>query len=104
MWRKFIQPLAFWAELWVGMLAFTILVIATNAGLIGISRLSYSLAGVDLLPKGFATLHPKFKTPYISIIVFGFVAAVLVLPWIIVPGPQINLMPALSSLPAPPPS
>src|SRR5437588_6647390 len=43
---KFMQPLAFWASLWVGVLAFTILVIATNAGLIGISRLSYSLAGV----------------------------------------------------------
>src|SRR5207245_2020227 len=38
------RPLAFWAGIWVGFLAFTILVIATNAGLIGISRLSYSLA------------------------------------------------------------
>src|SRR6266481_4248177 len=57
------QALAFWSGIWVGILAFTILVIATNAGLIGISRLSYSLAGVDLLPKRFAQLHPKFKTP-----------------------------------------
>lgn len=48
----FSQPLAFWAGIWVGILAFTILVIATNAGLIGISRLSYSLAGADLLPAG----------------------------------------------------
>jgi len=97
---KFMQPLAFWAELWVGVLAFTILVIATNAGLIGISRLSYSLAGIDLLPKAFATLHPKFKTPYISIIVFGIVAAVLVLPGIIVHGAQIDLMAAVYSLAA----
>src|SRR3984893_2514881 len=65
------QLLAFWAEIWVGILAFTILVIATNAGLIGISRLSYSLAGADLLPHRFARLHPKVQTPYISIIVFG---------------------------------
>src|SRR5213082_2194553 len=84
--------LAFWARIWVGILAFTILVIATNAGLIGISRLSYSLAGFDLLPKRFARLHPRFKTPYVSIIVFGIVAAVLVVPGIFVHGTQIDLM------------
>jgi APA family basic amino acid/polyamine antiporter len=97
---KFTQPLAFWAEIWVGILAFTILVIATNAGLIGISRLSYSLAGLDLLPKRFAHLHPKYRTPYVSIIVFGIVAAVLVLPGIIVHGAQIDLMAAVYSLAA----
>jgi basic amino acid/polyamine antiporter, APA family len=96
----FVQPLAFWAGIWVGILAFTILVIATNAGLIGISRLSYSLAGVDLLPKRFAALHPRFKTPYISIIVFGIVAAVLVLPGIIVHSAEIDLMSAVYSLAA----
>src|SRR5215472_16374928 len=95
-----VQQLAFWAGMWVGFLAFTILVIATNAGLIGISRLSYSLAGVDLLPKRFAVLHPKFKTPYVSIIVFGIVAAVLVLPGIIVHGAVIDLMSAVYSLAA----
>jgi APA family basic amino acid/polyamine antiporter len=96
----FVQPLAFWAGIWVGILAFTILVIATNAGLIGISRLSYSLAGVDMLPKRFAQLHPKFKTPYISIIVFGIVAAVLVLPGILVHSAEIDLMSAVYSLAA----
>ena len=74
------RELAFWAGVWVAILAFTILVIATNAGLIGISRLSYSLGTNKLIPKQFASLHPKFKTPYISIIVFGVAAAVLVLP------------------------
>jgi len=96
----FVQPLAFWAGLWVGFLAFTILVIATNAGLIGISRLSYSLAGADLLPRRFNELHPKFKTPYISIIVFGIAAALLVLPGIIVGSKEIDLMSAVYSLAA----
>jgi len=94
------EALAFWARIWVGILAFTILVIATNAGLIGISRLSYSLAGFDLMPKRFARLHPRFKTPYVSIIVFGIVAAVLVLPGIFVHGTQIDLMAAVYSLAA----
>jgi APA family basic amino acid/polyamine antiporter len=94
------QPLAFWAGIWVGILAFTILVIATNAGLIGISRLSYSMAGADLLPSQFATLHPKFKTPYVSIVVFGLAAALLVMPGILVGSSEIDLMSAVYSLAA----
>ena len=94
------QALAFWAGIWVGILAFTILVIATNAGLIGISRLSYSLAGVELLPKRFAQLHPKFRTPYISIVVFGIAGALLVLPGILVGSKVIDLMSAVYSLAA----
>jgi APA family basic amino acid/polyamine antiporter len=86
--------LAFWAGVWVAILAFTILVIATNAGLIGISRLSYSLAQNDLFPKAFSKLHPQFKTPFVSIIVFGIVAAVLILP------AKIDLMGAVYSLAA----
>ncbi|HEV2027260.1 MAG TPA: APC family permease [Candidatus Dormibacteraeota bacterium] len=94
------KTLAFWSGIWVGFLAFTILVIATNAGLIGISRLSYSLAGADLIPHRFARLHPKFKTPYVSIIVFGIAAAVLVLPGIYVKGQEIDLLGAVYSLAA----
>jgi APA family basic amino acid/polyamine antiporter len=96
----FAQPLAFWAGIWVGILAFTILVIATNAGLIGISRLSYSLAGADMLPHRFAALHPKFKTPYISIVVFGLAAMLLVLPGIVAGSREIDLMSAVYSLAA----
>jgi APA family basic amino acid/polyamine antiporter len=88
------QALAFWAGVWVAILAFTILVIATNAGLIGISRLSYSLASNGLFPSAFSKLHPKFRTPYVSIIVFGVAAAVLILP------AQIDLMAAVYSLAA----
>jgi APA family basic amino acid/polyamine antiporter len=95
-----IQALAFWSGIWVGFLAFTILVIATNAGLIGISRLSYSLAGVDMLPKRFAALHPKFKTPYVSIVVFGIAAMLLVLPGIFAGSKEIDLMSAVYSLAA----
>jgi len=94
------EALRFWAQVWVGILAFTILIIATNAGLIGISRLSYSMAGSDLLPHRLARLHPKFKTPYVSIIVFGIVAGVLVLPGIFAGGTEIDMMSAVYSLAA----
>ncbi|HLQ60789.1 MAG TPA: APC family permease [Candidatus Acidoferrales bacterium] len=86
--------LAYWSAVWVGILAFTIMVIATNAGLIGISRLSYSLAANDLFPRVFSRLHPRFKTPFVSIIVFGIAAAVLILP------ARISLMAAVYSLAA----
>jgi len=94
------QTLAFWSGIWVGILAFTILVIATNAGLIGISRLSYSLGGADLLPRTFARLHPRYKTPYLSIIIFGAAAALLILPGIFVHGQEIDLLGSIYALAA----
>src|SRR4029077_20445871 len=94
------QALAFWSGLWVGFLAFTILIIATNAGLIGISRLGYSLAGADTLPRVFGTLHPKYRTPYMSIMIFGLAAALLVLPGILIGSKEIDLMSAVYSLAA----
>jgi APA family basic amino acid/polyamine antiporter len=97
---KGLEVLAFWSGLWVGFLAFTILVIATNAGLIGISRLGYSLAGADSLPRVFGRLHPRFKTPYVSIVIFGIAAAVLVLPGIVIGSTEIDLMSAVYSLAA----
>jgi APA family basic amino acid/polyamine antiporter len=32
------------------------------------------------LPDGLRQLHPKFRTPYIAIIVFGLIACVAILP------------------------
>jgi len=68
------------AEVYVGLLAATILLVATNAGLIGLSRLSYSMGQYRQLPQALRQLHPRFGTPYVAIIVFGFVACVTMLP------------------------
>jgi basic amino acid/polyamine antiporter, APA family len=68
------------AEIYVGILAATILFIATNAGLIGVSRLTYSMGQHRQLPELLRALHPKFRTPYVAIIVFGAVACVAILP------------------------
>ncbi len=68
------------ARYYVGALAATILVIATNAGLIGISRLSWSLAEHRQLPGLFAKLHPKYRTPWFTILFFSAIAIALVLP------------------------
>jgi APA family basic amino acid/polyamine antiporter len=68
------------AEIYVGVLAATILFIATNAGLIGVSRLTYSMGQYRQLPEGLRALHPRFRTPYVAIIVFGLVACITILP------------------------
>jgi APA family basic amino acid/polyamine antiporter len=65
---------------WVGILAATILVIATNAGLIGVSRLAYSLGQHRQVPPVLGRVHPKRLTPYISIILFGVVACLIIIP------------------------
>ncbi len=65
---------------YVGILAATILFIATNAGLIGISRLSWSLAEHKQLPSIFARLHRKHRTPWFTIVVFSAFAAILLIP------------------------
>ncbi|HWF75436.1 MAG TPA: amino acid permease [Solirubrobacteraceae bacterium] len=65
---------------YVGILAATILFIATNAGLIGISRLSWSLAEHRQLPLIFARLHRTYRTPWFTIIVFSVFAGILLIP------------------------
>jgi APA family basic amino acid/polyamine antiporter len=68
------------AEIYVGILAATILFIATNAGMIGVSRLTYSMGQYRQLPERLRVLHPKFRTPYVAIILFGLIACVTILP------------------------
>src|SRR6202162_2079248 len=68
------------ARYYVGVLAATILFIATNAGLIGISRLSWSLAEHRQLPSLFSRLHPTHRTPWFTIVFFSILAGLLILP------------------------
>ena len=73
-------PLQSAGELYVGLLAATILFIATNAGIIGVSRLVYSMGIHRQVPDGLRQLHPKYRTPWIGILIFGGVAVITLLP------------------------
>src|SRR5438128_2142032 len=69
------------AKIYVGILAATILFIATNAGVIGASRITYAMASYRQLPEVFRRLHPKFKTPWLSLVVFaGLISIATLLP------------------------
>jgi APA family basic amino acid/polyamine antiporter len=63
------------AKIYVGILAATILFIATNAGVIGSSRITYSMASYQQLPEVFRRLHPKLKTPWLALVVFAGVGS-----------------------------
>ncbi len=65
---------------WVGILAATILFIATNAGIIGVSRLAFSLGQHRQLPRAVGRVHPTRLTPYVAIVLFGIIAVILILP------------------------
>jgi APA family basic amino acid/polyamine antiporter len=67
------------AKIYVGILAATILFIATNAGVIGASRITYAMATYRQLPEVFRRLHPRFKTPWLSLVVFAGVLSIAVL-------------------------
>jgi APA family basic amino acid/polyamine antiporter len=73
-------PLQGAAEVYVGLLAATILFIATNAGIIGVSRLVYSMGIHRQVPDRLRQLHPKFRTPWIGILVFGGIACLTLIP------------------------
>ncbi|MBM2824556.1 MAG: hypothetical protein HW402_220 [Dehalococcoidales bacterium] len=64
----------------VAILAATILTTATNAGLLGISRLNYNLSSRQQLPAALSRVHPRFRTPYIAIILFCMVTLALLIP------------------------
>jgi len=67
-------------RVYVGVLAAVILTIATNAGLIGLSRITFSMGQYRQLPEIVRSIHPRFHTPYVAIILFGAVSAVALLP------------------------
>ncbi|HWM56123.1 MAG TPA: APC family permease [Solirubrobacterales bacterium] len=67
-------------RIYVGVLAAVILVIATNAGLIGLSRIAFSMGQYRQLPEAIRAIHPRFKTPYVAILLFGVISAIALLP------------------------
>src|SRR6478672_10158556 len=65
---------------YVAILAATILIIATNAGIIGVSRLTYSMGQHRQLPEVIRRVHPTYNTPYVAIILYSLIAILLMIP------------------------
>jgi APA family basic amino acid/polyamine antiporter len=67
-------------RVYVGILAATILIVAANAGTIGVSRLTYSLGQHQQLPKGLRHVSPRSRTPVVALAVFAVLASLAMVP------------------------
>lgn len=50
---------------------------SNESGILGIARLSYAMSIKGLFPKIFSKVHPKYKTPYMALVIQGAIAFVL---------------------------
>ena len=48
-----------------------------ESGVLGTARLSFAMSVDGLFPKIFSRIHPKYKTPYIALIIQGIIAFIL---------------------------
>ena len=64
----------------IAVLASLILLMATNTGILGISRLTYNMSRRKQLPATLSRIHNRFRTPYLAIILFSFVSILLLFP------------------------
>ncbi len=63
----------------IAILAAVVLGVAANAGLMGASRLSFNMGEYYQLPRFFYVIHPRFRTPIVSLAFFALLAAFVVL-------------------------
>jgi basic amino acid/polyamine antiporter, APA family len=61
----------------VAFTGFAICYVSTNTGIIGVSRVVFSMGRFRLLPRWFYKVHKIFRTPVRSIMIFGAVGAAL---------------------------
>jgi basic amino acid/polyamine antiporter, APA family len=64
------------AALYVPVLGAVLLLISSNSGVFGSSRIAYAMSSSNLLPSIFQRVHPRFRTPVISIVFFSTVAVI----------------------------
>jgi len=64
------------AALYVPVLGAVLLLISSNSGVFGSSRIAYAMSTSNLLPSIFQRVHATFRTPAISIVFFAAIAVV----------------------------
>jgi APA family basic amino acid/polyamine antiporter len=63
----------------VAFTGFAICLVSSNTGIIGVSRVVFSMSNFGLLPEWFSKVNSKTRTPVRTIIVFGSIGALLAL-------------------------
>ncbi len=73
------EQVPFWGALahyYVPLLGAILLLISSNSGVFGSSRIAYAMSSATLLPSMFKRVHARFRTPMVSIITFCSLAVV----------------------------
>jgi basic amino acid/polyamine antiporter, APA family len=63
--------------IWVGLMGTLVCYISTNTGVIGVSRVTFSMSRLGLMPRAFARISSKFRTPYVTLAIFASIACLL---------------------------
>ncbi|HEY3314330.1 MAG TPA: amino acid permease [Bacillota bacterium] len=71
---KHIPIIGFIAGPFTAILAATLVFASANTGVMGYSRITWSMSNFRLLPKWFSAVHPVHQTPYRTILVFSMIA------------------------------
>lgn len=72
--------------IWVAIMGTLVCYISTNTGVIGVSRVMFSMGRLGLLPKGLAKVSTRFRTPYVTITIFSLIACALLAFNLALPG------------------
>ncbi len=67
------------AALYVPVLGAILLLISSNSGVFGASRIAYAMSRSRLLPSAFERVDPRYRTPIVSIITFCGLAMVVII-------------------------
>jgi len=74
---------------WVALMGTLVCYISTNTGVIGVSRVTFSMGRLGLMPKGFSRVSSRFRTPYVTILIFTSVACLLLVANLALPGREL---------------
>jgi APA family basic amino acid/polyamine antiporter len=75
--------------IFVGLIGVLTCYISTNTGVIGVSRVTFSMGRLGLMPKVFARVSSRFRTPFVTIILFSVIASLILLANLALPGPAL---------------
>jgi APA family basic amino acid/polyamine antiporter len=56
---------------WISVIGMTVCYVATNTGIVGVSRMVYAMGEEGMLPEWLTALHRRFNTPYRAIALFA---------------------------------
>ncbi|MGI0078412.1 MAG: APC family permease [Nitrososphaerales archaeon] len=83
---------------WVAFVGFAICYVSTNTGVIGVSRVTFSMARLKLLPSKLSRLSRRFLTPYITITLFPGIAIAVLLVITIIAQSAAEVLQAVAQL------